>query len=80
LKHSMPLNPVSALPGRFNAVLEQAAELCEPELKFVDLPKRSLNSEADLKAHLSELEAAIRAALQDGPVRIRCAQVFREGS
>jgi hypothetical protein len=49
-------------------------------LKFVDLPKRSLNSEADLKAHLSELEAAIRAALQDGPVRIRCAQVFREGS
>jgi len=62
---------LAALPGRFNTVLEQATELCEPEVKFVDLPKRSLSSEADLKAYLSELEAAIRAALQDGPVRVR---------
>jgi len=62
---------LAALPGRFNTVLEQATELCEPEVKFVDLPKRSLSSEADLKTYLSELEATISAALQDGPVRIR---------
>lgn len=62
---------IAALPGRFNRVLEQAAELCEPEVKFVDLPKRSLSSEADLQAYLSELESAIRDALQNGPVRIR---------
>jgi len=30
-----------------------------------------LSSEADLKTYLSELEATISAALQDGPVRIR---------
>lgn len=62
---------LAALPGRFNTVLEQAAELCGPEVKFINLPKRSLSSEADLKAYLSELEAVIRAALQDGPVRFR---------
>lgn len=30
-----------------------------------------LNSEADLKIYLSELESAIRAPLQDGPLRVR---------
>lgn len=62
---------IAALPGRFNRVLEQAAELCEPELTFVDLPKRSLNSEDELKAYLAELESTIKSALKNGPVRVR---------
>jgi hypothetical protein len=62
---------IAALPGRFNRVLEQAAELCEPELTFVDLPKRSLGSEDELKDYLAELESTIKSALKNGPVRVR---------
>lgn len=62
---------IAALPGRFNTVLEQAAELCEPELRFVDLPKRSLKTEDDLRDYLTEVEAAIRKAMDKGPVMVR---------
>lgn len=62
---------IAALPGRFNAVLEQAAELCEPELKFVDLPKRSLKTDDDLRDYLAEVEEKIKKAMKDGPVMVR---------
>lgn len=73
--HRLPLgqfyDQIAALPGRFNSVLEQAAELCEPELRFVDLPKRSLKFEEDLQEYLAEVEETIRKAMTKGPVMVR---------
>lgn len=40
-------------------------------LKFIDLPKRSLSAEKELNGYSAELETTIRAALKDGPGRIR---------
>jgi len=62
---------IAALPGRFAKVLEQAAELCAPELQFVDLPKRSINSPEEMHSYLTELESTIATALKEGPVRVR---------
>lgn len=62
---------IVALPGRFDKVLEKAAELCEPDLQYVNLPKQTLNTEDELKTYLEELETTLKAALKNGPVRVR---------
>lgn len=68
---SMFADRVAAMPGRFTTVLEQAAELREPELKFVTLPKRCLKTNEDLREYLDEVEKAIRKAMAKGPVMVR---------
>ena len=59
---------IAALPSRFDEVLVKAAEEMEPEVQFVNLPRRTLKSEADIDAWLEDVRRELREALQDGPV------------
>lgn len=59
-----------ALKGRFEHARMEAAKLLQPEVTWVDLPKRMLNDEADLADWLEEAEQRIRDKLQEGPVMI----------
>ena len=73
--HRLPLgqfaDQIAALPGRSNAVLEQAAELCEPEAQFVSLPRRTLKTAQEIDAWVLEAKSQLNAALEKGPVVIK---------
>ncbi|MBR4984893.1 MAG: BREX system P-loop protein BrxC [Proteobacteria bacterium] len=62
---------VEALPARFERVLREAAELCEPEIQFVALPHRVLKSENEIDAWLKEVREQLFSALNDGPVQVK---------
>jgi hypothetical protein len=62
---------IAALPGRFNKVQEQAAELCEPEVQFIAVPRRTLKSVEDIDLWLNEVKDQLNTGLKDGPIVIR---------
>ena len=59
---------IAALSSRFDDVLVKAAEAMEPEIQFVELPRRTLKSEDDIEAWLEDARQELRDALQNGPV------------
>lgn len=59
---------IAALSSRFDDVLVKAAEAMEPEIQFVQLPRRTLKSEDDIQAWLEDARRELRDALQNGPV------------
>mgnify|MGYP003563552329 CR=1 FL=1 len=61
---------VAAMPSRFDAVLVGAAELMEPEAQFVKLPSRTIKTEQDVDAWLTDAKGEIHKALKNGPVII----------
>lgn len=62
---------VAALPSRFDNVAVAAAELCEPEIQFVHVPRRTLKTDEDVDAWAEEVRQQLKAALKKGPVSIR---------
>lgn len=62
---------IAALPGRFSTVLEQAAELCEPEAQFVSIPRRTLKTAEEIDAWVDEVRAQLKGALEKGPIVLR---------
>ena len=62
---------VAAMQGRFDKVLQSAAELCEPEVQFVQLPRRTLKTPDEIDAWVDEAKQQLREALQNGPIVIR---------
>ena len=62
---------LAALPARYGNLLLSAAEICEPEARFVCLPHRTLKSEAEMEAWLDEVQQQLLKALQQGPVIIK---------
>lgn len=62
---------IAAMPGRFDAILQAAAELMEPEAKFIHLPRRTLKSEDDLNAWIVDVKDQLQDALKNGPVVIQ---------
>ena len=62
---------VAALPGRFDAVAVRAAELCEPKVQFVSVPRRSMmKSVEEIDAWAEEAKNKLKTALEKGPVAI----------
>ncbi|MEL0603482.1 BREX system P-loop protein BrxC [Pseudoalteromonas undina] len=59
---------ISALPGRFDAALKDAISELAPKVKHIRLNKPMLESEDDLKAWLTAVEAQLRSELANGPV------------
>jgi hypothetical protein len=59
-----------ALPSRFEAVRYVAVQLLKPNVVHVNVPRRTLNDEAELKAWLAEVEALLLEALKKGPVAL----------
>ena len=68
---SMFTDRVAALPGRFDNVAVGAAELCEPEIQFVNVPRRTLKTGDEIDAWTEEVKGQLKAALAKGPVSIR---------
>ena len=62
---------VAALPGRFDSVAVGAAELCEPEIQFVNVPRRTLKTGNEIDAWAEEVKSQLKAALAKGPVSIK---------
>jgi hypothetical protein len=62
---------VAAMSSRFDNVLSTAAELCEPEAQFIQVPRRTLKTVEDIEAWVIEVKQQIKDALAKGPVVIR---------
>ncbi len=59
------------MPSRFDAVLVGAAELMEPEVQFVRIPRRMLKTEQDIEQWLKEISEKLKASLATGPIVIQ---------
>jgi hypothetical protein len=59
-----------ALRSRFEAARMAAAQLLEPKVTQVMLPKRTLKSEADVQAWLNEAEQLLNERLKLGPIMV----------
>jgi hypothetical protein len=62
---------VAAMPTRFDAVLVKAAELMEPDVQFVKVPRRTIKTEQEIDAWLEDARHQIETALENGPVIIQ---------
>jgi hypothetical protein len=68
---SMFADRVAAMAGRFENVALGAAEMCEPQAQFIQVPRRTLKTEVDVDTWLEDVKLQLKAALQYGPVIIK---------
>ena len=70
---SLPMfaDRVAAMPGRFEMVAQGAAELCEPQAQFVQVPRHTLKTAQEIDVWIDEVKQQLHTALQKGPVVIR---------
>ena len=61
---------VAALSARFDNVTGGAAELCEPRIQFMRLPRRTLKTDDEIDAWVEDVKGRLKAALNKGPVSI----------
>jgi hypothetical protein len=59
-----------ALRSRFDAIRVAAAQLLEPKVTQVALPKRTLKTEEDVRAWLNEAEQLMNERLKLGPIMV----------
>lgn len=62
---------VAALPSRFDNVAVAAAELCEPQIQFIHVPRRTLKTNEEVDAWAEEVKQQLKAALPDGPISVK---------
>ncbi|MGW8158714.1 MAG: BREX system P-loop protein BrxC [Desulfoprunum sp.] len=62
---------VAAMPARFDNVASGAAELCEPQAQFIQVPRRTLKTIDEIDAWVDDVKQQLKAALQNGPIVIR---------
>ncbi|QEP43020.1 BREX system P-loop protein BrxC [Ectothiorhodospiraceae bacterium BW-2] len=62
---------VAALPSRFDNVATGAAELCEPQAQFIQVPRRTLKTDEEIEAWLDDVGQQLKTALPNGPVVIK---------
>jgi len=67
---SMFIDRVAAMSGRFDNVASEAAELCEPEVKFIKVPRRTLKTDEDIDAWTKEVVQQLKEAVKQGPVSL----------
>jgi len=68
---SMFADRVAAMPARFDNVASRAAELCEPQAQFIQVPRRTLKTDEEIDAWVDDVKQQLKAALQNGPIVIR---------
>ena len=68
---SMFTDRVAALSARFDKVAQEAAELCEPAMQFVSVPRRTLKSNDEIDAWAGEAKEQLKSAPAKGPVAIK---------
>ncbi len=57
---------IAALPGQFQSALEDAIKLSVPEAETFDLPRRTINTKADIEAYVSELRIKLEELIKSG--------------
>lgn len=62
---------VAAIPGRFDKLVNEAAKRLEPATQFVDLPRRTLKTEAEIEQWVADVQEKLISALAKGPVSIQ---------
>ena len=62
---------VAAMSSRFDKVAANAAKLLEPATQFIQLPRRTLKTEAEIDAWVEDLKQQLKDALQQGPIVIQ---------
>ncbi|SDW37048.1 hypothetical protein SAMN05421882_100921 [Nitrosomonas communis] len=62
---------VAAMPARFDNVASSAAEMCEPQAQFIQVPRRTLKSDDEIDAWIEDVKQQLKTALQNGPVVIK---------
>jgi hypothetical protein len=62
---------VAAIAARFDDVASDAAKLCEPEVQFVHVPRRTLKTEEEIENWIIDVRKQLKAALPNGPIVIR---------
>lgn len=68
---SMFADRVDAIPGRFDRVMDSAAEMCEPKVQFVSVSRRIMKTDAEIDAWAEEVTEQLKEALTVGPVSVR---------
>ena len=68
---SMFADRVAAMPARFDNVAANAAEMCEPQAQFIQVPRRTLKTDEEIDAWVEDVKQQLKAALQQGPIVIR---------
>ena len=61
---------MAAMPGRYQQMLLEAAQLLEPMARRANLPSATLKSEIDVDVWLKDAEARLKEQLKQGPVII----------
>jgi hypothetical protein len=56
---------IAALPGQFQAAVDEAVQLLAPQAKSFFLPKRTLNNQADIDAYLADLKKQLESLLKE---------------
>jgi hypothetical protein len=56
---------IAALPGQFQAAVDDAVEILAPKAKSFTLPRKTITTQADIDAYVSELKTELEAALKD---------------
>jgi len=59
---------VAAMPARFDQIGMGAAKLLEPEIQDVNLPSRTLKTDADVDAWLADVSDLLKTKIKNGPV------------
>jgi hypothetical protein len=68
---SMFADRIAAMPTRFDHAAHDAAAMCEPQIQFVYLPRRTLKTTTDINEWINEVQQQLDSALQNGPVSIK---------
>ncbi len=71
LSLSMFSERVTAIPSRFDKVLEKAAKLMEPQVHFVPLQRRMLKNENEIDEWIQEVKEQLKSELSKGPIMIQ---------
>lgn len=59
-----------ALAAKFESARQEAVKLLQPQVQIVSLPKRTFETEAQVRQWLTEVEASLLAKLASGPVMV----------
>jgi len=68
---SMFADRVAAMQSRFDNVATGAAELCEPQAQFIQVPRRTLKTDEEIDDWAEDVKQQLKTALPNGPVVIR---------
>lgn len=56
---------IAALPGQFQAAIDDAVKLLEPRAKTYELPKRTISTQADIDAYIAEIKKELENLLKE---------------